>query len=126
MKSDKAKLTETEAAAQFKALGDPTRLRIFTFLHGCCAGEITVDNRTGAARRVDGVTVGEVCCFVTGEDRITSTLSHHLRELRLAGLVDVERRGKNMICRLNQNAAAFLADFLADAGAARTDCGSRP
>ena len=56
-------------------------------------GEITVDNRTGAARRVDGVTVGEVCCFVTGEDRITSTLSHHLRELRLAGLVDVERRG---------------------------------
>ena len=120
-------LTEAEAAAFFKALGDPTRLRIFSFLRSCCPNsEIALDEETGAARPVQGATVGEVCCFVTGEDRITSTISHHLRELRLAGLVSVERRGKNMICRLNRDAVAQLADYLGDAessgGRGNSDC----
>lgn len=111
-----ANLTEVEAAAFFKALGDPTRLRIFSFLRSCCPNsEIALDEETGAARPIHGATVGEVCCFVTGEDRITSTISHHLRELRLAGLVSVERRGKNMICRLNRDTVTQLADYLSDA-----------
>ena len=128
MENKTDKLTEVEAAALCKALGDPTRLRIFTFLRSCGGGEVTLDKH-GAVRPFDGVTVGEVCCYVTGEDRITSTISHHLRELRLAGLVTVERRGKNMICRLNREATAALADFLAEAGltqAAQTNCSPRP
>ncbi len=113
-----------EIATQFKALGDPTRLRIFSFLRSCC-GPIALDEETGAARPVKGATVGEVCCTVTGEDRITSTLSHHLRELRLAGLIDVERSGKNMICRINREAVARLAAFLDDAPLEKkSNCGS--
>ena len=94
----------------FKALGDPTRLRIFEFLRGCCC-PIAVEE-TGDVRAASGPTVGEVCCNVTGAERITSSVSFHLKELRLAGLITVERRGKNMICGINQDAVARLAGYL--------------
>jgi ArsR family transcriptional regulator, arsenate/arsenite/antimonite-responsive transcriptional repressor len=97
-------------AAMFKALGDPTRLRIFEFLRGCCC-PVAVEE-SGEVRPVTGPTVGEVCCTVMGTERISSTLSHHLKELRHAGLINMERRGKNMICGVNQEAAAELAHYL--------------
>jgi len=129
-------------AAMFKALGDPTRLRIFEFLRRC-GGPVAVAD-SGEVRRVtavlpmatsaktgrlsangagvdiprlspDGLTVGEICCHVTGEDRISSAISFHLKELRLAGLIQMERRGKNMICSINQQTLITLADYFAAA-----------
>lgn len=94
----------------FKALGDPTRLRIFEFLRGC-AQPVAVE-AGGDVRPVAGPTVGEVCCRVTGVDKITSSLSFHLKELRLAGLITMERRGKTMICGVNREAAVLLAAYL--------------
>ena len=102
-----------ELAAMFKALGDPTRLRIFAFLRDCCC-PVAVEE-TGDVRPVEGPTVGQVCCQVTGAERITSTVSHHLKELRQAGLITVERRGKNMICGVNREAVARLAAYLSEA-----------
>src|SRR6201995_4804695 len=104
--------TELDLVPMFKALGDPTRLRIFAFLRSCCC-PVAVEE-TGAVRPVQGPTVGEVCCSVTGVDRITSTLSHHLKELRQAGLITMERRGKNMLCGVNQDAVVRLAGFLGE------------
>jgi len=62
-----------ELAAAFKALADPTRVAIV--------------NRLAAA--------DEVCvCDLTEAFELTQpTISHHLRVLREAGLVDAERRG---------------------------------
>ena len=97
-------------AAMFKALGDPTRLHIFEFLRDCCGPVALEDN--GDVRPIVGPTVGEICCHVTGAERITSTISFHLKELRLAGLITVERRGKNMICAVNSEAVASLAACL--------------
>jgi len=108
-------LTETERAAMFKALGDPTRLRIFEFLRACCA-PVAVEE-SGEVRPVSGPTVGEVCCRVTGAEKITSSVSFHLKELRLAGLITVERRGKNMICGINRDAVAMLAAHLSEQSA---------
>ncbi len=103
-------MTEEQTVAMFKALGDPTRLRIFAFLREqCCAVVLEED---GSVRPVRGLTVGEVCCSILGEERITSTLSHHLKELRLAGLVQMERQGKNMICTLNREAVKALDFYL--------------
>jgi ArsR family transcriptional regulator len=99
-----------DVAAMFKALGDPTRLHIFAFLRSCC-GAVAVEE-SGAVRPVVGPTVGEVCCHVTGAEQITSRISHHLKELRLAGLITVERRGKNMICGVNHEAVRALAAYL--------------
>ena len=101
-----------DVAAMFKALGDPTRLHIFEFLRSCCC-PVAVDE-TGEVRPVSGPTVGEVCCHVTGAEQINSKISHHLKELRLAGLITVERRGKNMICGVNRAAVAALASYLGE------------
>jgi ArsR family transcriptional regulator len=114
-------------SAQFKSLGDPTRLRIFEFLCACCcpvAVEDTGDVRPVLASSVLGPTVGEVCCQVLGTDKIPSSVSFHLKELRLAGLITMERRGKNMICGVNRAAVARLAAYLSGsiAGTQSSDC----
>lgn len=101
----------TELAAIFKVLGDPARLRIFEFLcsSSCCP---MVIEDTGDVRPVVGLTVGEVCCRITGEERVTSTISQQLKQLRQAGLITMERRGKNMLCRINRDAVAALASYI--------------
>ena len=101
---------DTVIARALKALGDPTRLRIFEFLCGCCC-PVSVDE-SGDVRRVDGPTAGDVCCRVSGAERINSTISHHLKELRQAGLITVERRGKHMVCGVNQESVERLAGYL--------------
>ena len=107
LKSEEAR---SDIAAMFKALGDPTRMHIFEFLRSCCC-PVAVDEN-GEVRPVTGPTVGEVCCHVTGAEQINSKISHHLKELRIAGLITVERRGKNMICGVDREAVAELAAFL--------------
>lgn len=96
-----------------KALGDPTRVRIFQFLLNCCC-PVAV-GQDGEVRPVDGPTVGEVCCQVTGAEKITSTVSFHLKELRESGLITMDKRGKHMICGVNRDALARLADYFDDA-----------
>src|SRR5437764_2649372 len=103
----------SELVAMFRALGDPTRLEIFEFLRSCCC-PVAV-GEAGDVRPVAGPTAGEVCCRVTGAEQINSKVSHHLKELRLAGLITVERRGKHMICGVNTRAVEALASYL-DAG----------
>lgn len=114
-------MTHEQRAVLFKALGDPTRLRIFEALRACCC-PVAVEE-TGEVRPACGPTVGEVCCQVTGAERITSTVSHHLKELRQAGLITMERRGKNIICGINRDAiAAFAAYFSENQEESNHDC----
>jgi len=101
-----------DKAVVFKALGDPTRLRVFEFLRSCCCPVAVGED--GEVRRVLGPTVGEVCCSVTGSEKITSSLSFHLKELRNADLITMERRGKNMICGIIRETLAGLADYFND------------
>ena len=70
----------TELSRMFKALGDPVRLRLLSM----------IASQAGA----DGRRAGEVCvCDLLGAfDVQQSTISHHLRVLREAGLVDCQRR----------------------------------
>ena len=93
----------------FKALGDPTRLRIFEFLRGCCCPVAVEDG--GGVRPMQGPTAGEVCCQVTGADKITSAVSFHLKELRNAGLIVMEKRGKHMVCAVDPAALQALCAY---------------
>ncbi|GIF75294.1 ArsR/SmtB family transcription factor [Asanoa siamensis] len=71
-------LTEESAAGlarSFKALGDPIRLRLLSMIAARAGGEVCVCDLTDAFE-------------VKGP-----TISHHLRVLREAGLIDCERRG---------------------------------
>lgn len=109
-----------DTAAMFKALGDPTRLRIFEFLIGCCC-PVAIGEQ-GEVRTRGGATAGEVCCHVTGGEKITSTVSFHLKELRNSGLITMERRGKNIICGINREAVARLADYLKESERSSSCC----
>jgi len=93
-----------------KALSDPTRLHIVEFLSRCCCGRAAVRDDGG----VEGPTAGEVCCHITGAEKITSTVSHHLHELEEAGLVKLERRGKTTVCTLVPATLEDLSGRLAE------------
>lgn len=66
----------TDLARMFKALGDPIRLRLLSRITSASGGEICVCDLTGGDFDVTG-----------------PTISHHLKVLREAGLIDGERRG---------------------------------
>jgi ArsR family transcriptional regulator, arsenate/arsenite/antimonite-responsive transcriptional repressor len=64
-----------ELAPLFKAIGDPVRLRLLSLIASHEGGEACV-------------------CDLTGTFALTApTISHHLKVLRQAGLIDSERRG---------------------------------
>jgi DNA-binding transcriptional ArsR family regulator len=94
-------------AALFKALGDATRLRIFEMLR-CCEREVAIDE-TGGCRPANGLSVGEVCCQL---GQSMSTVSFHLKELRLARLIRTEKRGRFIYCSVNQAALDLVRGFL--------------
>jgi len=86
----------------FKALGNPHRLAIFQRLITCCEpGTVCVMD---AAMR----TVGEI-----GEDLsiAPSTVSHHLKELFRAGLIETRRNGKNIECWIEPKILEQLSGF---------------
>ena len=66
----------TDLARMFKALGDPIRLRLLSRITSAPDGEICVCDLTGGDFDVTG-----------------PTISHHLKTLREAGLIEGERRG---------------------------------
>ena len=55
------------------------------------------------------MSVGEVCCQF---DFSLSTISHHLKELRLAGLIRMEKRGRLIYCSVNESALELIQCFL--------------
>jgi len=79
-------------APMFKALSDPVRLRLLSLI--AAADEVCVCDLTDAFE-------------VTG-----ATISHHLRVLREAGLVDGERRGTWVYYRAHREALSLLGDLL--------------
>jgi len=88
----------TAFASMFKALGDPVRLRLLSMIASAGGGEVCVCDLTGAFA-------------LTGP-----TISHHLKVLREAGLVDSDRRGTWVYYRLVPAAVAMLAGLLDVAG----------
>lgn len=77
-------------AEVFKALSNPNRLKIFWSLATCCKpGTIGIIDSSNTA------CVGEI-----GKDLdiVPSTVSHHIKELRRAGLIKTHRRGQNIEC----------------------------
>src|SRR5690242_14769515 len=84
-----------DLAHMFKALGDPIRLRLLSRITSAADGEICV-------------------CDLSGDDLNVSgpTISHHLRVLREARLIDGERRGTWIYYRPVKENLARLAGLL--------------
>ncbi len=80
----------TELASGFSALSDPVRLRILSMLADAVDGEVCV------------------CDFVDPVGRSQPTISHHLKILSEAGLVQGEKRGRWVWYSLNRDRLAAL------------------
>lgn len=91
----------------FKALGDPTRLKILDLLKSrgkSCCDLIAREER------------GLCACDIEAAVALSqSAVSHHMDLLRRAGLVEAQKRGRWMFYRRNEAALAGLAETLAKA-----------
>lgn len=83
-----------EVALRLKALADPVRVKIMSYLFSSPAGE----ENSGDLASVLGLT--------------ESTVSHHLAQLRRAGLVESDRRGMNVYHRPHHDAVGALCTVL--------------
>jgi ArsR family transcriptional regulator, arsenate/arsenite/antimonite-responsive transcriptional repressor len=83
-----------ELARAFKALADPVRLRLLSLIASHADGEACVCDLTG------------------GFDVTGPTISHHLKVLREAGLIDGERRGTWIYYRVLPDMLRTLSDVL--------------
>ncbi len=89
--------------AAFKALSNEHRLVIFQRLMSCC--EPGTRCSTEQAARFCVGELGE------GLDIAPSTLSHHLKELHRAGLINMTRRGKQIECWVEPDVLKGLSTF---------------
>lgn len=96
-------------AAAFKALGNENRLRVFEIIRGgpCC------ECSDRDVPRPDDIPETAVCvCEILAEVSVGApTVSHHLKELRTAGLVDVYHRGQWAYYAVRPGAAEALAEY---------------
>ncbi len=83
-----------ELAPVFKALGDPIRLRLLSMIATRAGGEVCV------------------CELTPAFELSQPTISHHLKLLRQAGLIDCERRGTWVYYWLLPEATDRLATLL--------------
>lgn len=96
-----------QLASAFKALAHPNRLKIYLQLLDCCT--------PGTACAVDQV---QKCCvgdLGTNLEVAPSTLSHHIKELHQAGLLQMSRRGQHIDYWVDPEALETLRLFFATA-----------
>ena len=84
----------TELSIKLKALSDPVRLRLLSVVASHTGGEACV------------------CDLSAGIDLTQPTISHHLKILRTAGLLDSERRGSWVYYRVVAGALQQLSLLL--------------
>jgi DNA-binding transcriptional ArsR family regulator len=96
-----------DLARIFRALGDPSRLAIFQLVRSCCHED------TGQSSDELRNSVSEIAKQF---DLSLSTVSHHLKELRTAGLIKCERRGQHIFCSVDPAILARVEQFLGTQG----------
>ncbi|MDX2065392.1 MAG: ArsI/CadI family heavy metal resistance metalloenzyme [Fimbriimonadaceae bacterium] len=99
-------MNDEMTVTRLRALADPARWQLVKILAEQCCHQLNLPDADST------LTASELCCAVTGSERITSTISHHLNELAEAGVVDRERVGRTVRYQLNQEVMASLAAAL--------------
>lgn len=99
MKKPEARMGDL--ATVFKTLGDENRLAIFQLIRERCA------NRAIPADQIEN----SVSKLADEFDLALSTVSHHLKELRTAGLIHCEKRGKSVYCSPNDDVLREIEQF---------------
>ena len=97
-----------DLAEKFKALSNPNRLRIFLRLYDLCCRSVPTEKLEKDLADPKCACVGDVGRSL---GVVPSTISHHIKELRRAGLIKVERNGQRIECRVDEETLAGLKMF---------------
>ena len=102
----------------FKALSSEQRLKIFLMIYKNCCG-------TAGSQKEPGFKMKDKSCCparegvekaftkICGCMKLSrSTISHHLKQLQNAGLITLEREGQFFRCRVNEEVANGIKDFI--------------
>ncbi|MCA9516095.1 MAG: helix-turn-helix transcriptional regulator [Myxococcales bacterium] len=104
-------MDENRLSKMFKALSNPNRLRLFEQIRqGGDEGAVPADARP--SRGVGGCLLQHV---IDALDVGAPTVSHHLKELVNAGLIETEKHGKQLRCRVAPAALGELARYFGGA-----------
>lgn len=99
-----------ELANIFKALSNKHRLIIFHELLHHEGLHIAESNRACCGRHHGG---GSCCVGELGRkvELAPSTISHHIKELKNAGLIDIRREGIYLYCSVNKKTWQKVLDY---------------
>jgi ArsR family transcriptional regulator len=88
-------------SAAFKALSNETRLAVFEKISlGQCKAILNKDNRPSVCNIADNFNIS------------LSTISHHMKELLNAGLINCERKGQSIFCQPNDETIKMMVEYL--------------
>ena len=105
-------IEQSKLARIFKALACEQRLRLFCMIFEKCQG----DSSTSCADDSDccgsyAKAFTEACgCMELSK----STISHHMKELESAGLIETQKDGQSTVCRVNTEAVEAIRGFLGE------------
>src|SRR3977135_2113388 len=97
-------MTLVDAETHLQALGNPTRLKIYSAMLRAGRAGLSLVRRRDA-----GLSVGPL------QDKLKiapSTLSHHIKTLMVVGLVNQVRDATTLVCHANYDVMRGLVDFL--------------
>jgi ArsR family transcriptional regulator len=97
-------LRQVDLAAVFKALSDPNRLAIFQLVRERGGEGVMAEETTRSISRI-----------AAEFDLTLSTVSHHIKELRNAGLIRCEKVGQTVYCTPDPGALEAIERFLGEA-----------
>lgn len=97
----------TDYVTLFKALANPHRLKIYQMLMHCCEPGTACTEREALSTCVSDI-----------DEQLEiapSTLSHHLKELHRAGLLNMQKKGKQVFYSINTEITNDILTFFVPA-----------
>jgi len=104
-------LSGPQIATMFQALNDPTRLQIFQLL--AKSTSTVAVKKNGLVHNVRCAGVEDIRRALTLSGKPSADIPLHIRELKIAGVIDVRQQGPHVICFVNEDAMEAIASFLA-------------
>ena len=104
MRASSREVSRVDLAVVFKALADPNRLAIFELVRERGSGVHTLEEAENSISKI-----------AREFDLSLSTVSHHLKELRNAGLIRCEKHRQTVHCTPVPEALEAIAGFLGEA-----------
>jgi ArsR family transcriptional regulator len=102
----------SELAPVFRALSDPNRLAIYQLIRERDQASVADLERS-------------ISALAREFDLTLSTVSHHIKELRQAGLIRCVKRGQTVYCEADPAALAAIERFLGESGGGNDQPGIR-